>query len=243
MLNLVSLQLKTSNNFDKNLKTLIKYIDKTAVNSFIVAPELYLNGYAYNNLDEAVKISKKAIKILKKLSLNKTISLTLTTKENNSYLNTLHIFHKGKIVHTQSKNKLFVLNDERKYFTAGDENDIKIIDIDGLKVAAIICFELRFVEFWKKLQGADIIIIPSMWGRLRKENFETLSRALAVINQCFVVATNSANKDMAKGSAIISPFGNVTINDDKKMINLITDLKEIKKMRRYMNIGIKSDIS
>ncbi|MEA2018950.1 MAG: carbon-nitrogen hydrolase family protein [Campylobacterota bacterium] len=238
-MNLISLQLKTSNNFEKNLKRLEKYIKKTPSKSFILAPELYLNGYAYDRLEEAVDISKKAIKILKKLSHDKTISLTLTTKKNKKYYNTLHIFHKGKIVHTQSKNKLFILNDERKYFTAGDEKDIKIIDIDGIKVVAVICFELRFIDFWKKMQGADIILIPSMWGVQRKQNFETLTRAIAVANQCFVIATNSANDDMAKSSAIISPFGNVTLDDNKKLISLDANLKEIKKMRRYMQIGIK----
>ena len=176
--------------------------------------------------------------MLKKLSKNKTISLTLTTKKDKKYYNTLHIFHKGKIAHTQSKNKLFVLNDEIKNFTAGDENDIKIIDIDGIKIAAVICFELRFIDFWKKMQGADIILIPSMWGKPRKQNFETLTRAIAVANQCFVIATNSANEDMAKSSAIITPFGEVTLDDNKKLISLKANFKDIKKMRRYMRVGI-----
>ena len=238
-MNLISLQIKTSDNFDKNLDELITNINKSPNNSLILAPELYLNGYAYDRLDKAVRISQKAIPILLELSENKIISLTLTTKTDNAYYNTLHIFHNNTIVHTQSKNKLFVLNDERKYFTVGDENDIKIININGLKIAALICFELRYIELWIKLQGADIILIPAMWGKLRKENFETLTRALAVANQCYVIASDSANDDMAKSSAVITPFGNVTKNDKKKLISLNTDLKEIKKMRRYLNIGIK----
>jgi len=239
-INLVSLQLKTTDNFDKNLKKLVKNIKKISKNSFILAPELFLNGYAYDRLDEAVDISQKAIKILKKLSKNKIISLTLTTKQKTNYYNTLYIFHKGKTIHTQSKNKLFVLNDEIKNFTKGEEKDIKIINIDGLKVGCLICFELRFVKFWQKLQGADIIIIPSMWGILRKQNFQTLTQALAVINQCFVIATNSANDDMAKSSAIISPFGDTILDDNKKVLSSMANPKEIKKMRRYMNIEIKS---
>ncbi len=238
-MNLIALQIKTTNDFDKNLTNLIKYIKKAPMHSLILAPELCLTGYAYDRLDESVEISMKAIKKLLKLSIDKTISLTITTKKDNCYYNTLHIFHKNKIVHTQSKNKLFVLNDERKHFTQGDENDIKIVDIDGLKVAALICFEIRYIDFWKKLQGADIILLPSMWGKPRKDNFETLTKALAVANQCFVLACNSANDDMAKSSAIISPFGNVTIDDSKKVISSDINLKEIKKMRRYLNIGIK----
>jgi len=109
----------------------------------------------------------------------------------------------NKIIHTQSKAELFVLNDERKYFLAGDEKDIKIIEIDGLKIASLICFELRFIRLWEKLKGADIIFIPAMWGILRKEHLETLSKALAIANQCFVIVSNSANDNMAKSSCKI----------------------------------------
>jgi len=238
-MNLIALQLKTSKNFEKNLSKLVKHIEKAPKNCFILAPELFLNGYAYDRMDEAVKITQKAIKILKFLSLNKTIALTMTTKKKECYYNTLHIFHKGELVHKQSKYQLFVLNDERKYFTKGNKRDIKLIDIDGIKVACLVCFELRFTNLWEKVQGADIILVPAMWGKLRKDNFETLTKALAVANQCFVLTSDSANEDMAKSSAIISPFGNVVKNDSKKVISTNIDLKEIKKMRRYLPVGIK----
>jgi predicted amidohydrolase len=237
-MNLVALQTKTGDDFKKNLSNLIEQITQIKENSFIVAPELCLNGYAYDRLNEAVDITNKAIPILKELSRNKTITLTLTQQKNDKHINTLFTFHKGEIIHTQSKVELFVLNDERKYFTAGNIDDIKIIEIDGLKIAFLICFELRFIDLWKRLQGADIIAIPAMWGSLRKQNFETLTRGLAVMNQCFVVASDSANDDMAKSSGIISPFGDEYRDDNKVLLEKNVDLSEIKKMRRYMRVGI-----
>ncbi|MGB5867907.1 MAG: carbon-nitrogen hydrolase family protein [Arcobacteraceae bacterium] len=238
-MNLIALQLKTSNNFEKNLHKLEKYVANSDKNSFILFPELFLTGYAYDRLDAAVAMTEKAMKLLKIFSKNKTIAITMTTKKNGCYYNTLHIFHQGKIVHKQSKAKLFVLDYERKYFTAGRDEDIKIIEIDGIKVATLICFELRFIDLWKKVQGADIILVPAMWGKLRKENYETLTQALAVTNQCYVMASDSSNENMAKSSAIISPFGKVTKDDEKKLISLEFDKKEIKTMRKYLNTGIK----
>ena len=238
-MNLVALQFKTTSNFEDNLDKLINLINNTPINSFILAPELCLNGYAYDRLDEAVEISKKAIDILKRLSYNKTIALTLTNKQGGKHINTLYVFHNQKIVHTQSKYELFVLNDERKYFTAGKKDDIQIFEINGLKIACLICFELRFINLWQKLQGADIILIPAMWGKLRKANFETLTQALAAANQCFVLASNSANDDMARSSGIIAPFGDTYKDDEKEILFQKIDLSEIKKMRRYLNVGIK----
>ncbi len=238
---LVSLQMLTTDDFNKNLNHLIELIEQQKSDSFILAPELCLNGYAYDRFKDAVNITNKAIEKLMILSATKTIALTMTTKDKNienSYLNTFFIFHKQKVVHTQSKNKLFVLNDEKLYFTSGNQEDIRIFNIGNLKVATLICFELRFIDFWKQIQGADIVLIPSMWGKLRKENFETLTRAIAVMNQCFVIATNSANDDMAKSSGIITPFGEEYRDDTKEILTKSIDLKDIKKMRRYMQVGI-----
>ena len=41
-----------------------------------------------------------------------------------------------------------------------------------------------------------------------------------------------------KGSAIISPFGNVIKDDEKEIILENIDLNEISKVRKYINIGL-----
>ena len=238
-MNLVTLQFKTTNDFNWNLDYVETLISKAPLNSFIVAPELSLNGYAYNRMDDAVEITTKAIKVFKKLSVNKTIAITMTTKKRAQYFNTLHIFYKGEIVHTQSKIQLFVLNEEKLHFTPGLLDEMKVINLDGFKVGAMICFEIRFISYWQRLRGADLIIVPAMWGRPRKDHFETLTKALAVANQCFVIASDSANDDMAKGSGIISPFGVEYRDDKKEFISRLVDLEEITKMRNHMNVGIR----
>jgi predicted amidohydrolase len=181
---------------------------------------------------------EKAIEEIKALSENKIIALTFITKKDENFYNTLYIFHNFNIVHTQSKVKLFPLGNELEYFKAGNINDIKIIEINGLKIATLICFELRFPELWQKIKGADIILNPAMWGIKRKDHYETISKALALVNQCFVIACNSADDNMAKGSAIINPFGIVKKDDKNEIIEDFFDKNEIKKVRTYINIGL-----
>ena len=122
------------------------------------------------------------------------------------------------------------------------ENDIKIIEINGIKIATLICFELRFPRLWEKVKGADIILNPSMWGLKRKDHYESISKALALVNQCFVIACNSADDNMAKGSAIISPFGNVIKDDFSEIIKTKFDFDEIKKTRKYIDIGLNQEL-
>ena len=235
---LIALQIKTTSNFQDNLEYLKKLINSCEENSLILAPELALSGFAYDNMEEASQFSIKAIEEIKKLSINKTIALTFITKDENKFFNTLYIFHNQNIIHTQSKVQLFPLGNELEYFSAGNEEDIKIIEINGLKIATLICFELRFPKLWEKIKGADIILNPAMWGIKRKDHYETISKSLALINQCFVIACNSADDNMAKGSAIINPFGIVKKDDNLEIIEEKFDLDEIKKVRMYINIGL-----
>ncbi len=235
---LIALQIKTTSNFQDNLEYLKKLINSCEENSLILAPELALSGFAYDNMEEASQFSIKAIEEIKELSINKTIALTFITKNENKFFNTLYIFHNQNIIHTQSKVQLFPLGNELEYFSAGKEEDIKIIEINGLKIATLICFELRFPKLWERIKGADIILNPAMWGIKRKDHYETISKSLALINQCFVIACNSADDNMAKGSAIINPFGIVKKDDNLEIIEEKFDLDEIKKVRMYINIGL-----
>ena len=200
-MNLIALQIKTSQDFTKNLEHLKELIIKCPNDSIILAPEIVLSGFCYNKMQEAADFSIIAIEQIKKLALNKTIALTLITKKDDKFFNTLYIFDKQEIIHTQSKVKLFPLGNELENFSAGYKEDIKIIEINGIKIATLICFELRFPELWQKVLGADIILNPAMWGIKRKDHYETISKSLALVNQCFVLAANSADLNMAKGSA------------------------------------------
>lgn len=237
-MNLVVLQTKTLKEFDKNLENIESLILECEKDSFILAPELALTGYSYENMAKAATFSLKALERLLKLSITYTISLTLLIKENDKYFNKLFVLSKGKVIHTQNKFHLFELNDEGKYFSKTTSDEIKIFEVEGLKVAALICFELRFIELWKKLQGADIILVPALWGVKRKDNYETLTKALAITNQCFVMASSSASKDAALGSSIITPSGVSNTNDKKELLENDFNKKDILQIREHLPIGI-----
>ncbi len=84
-----------------------------------------------------------------------------------------------------------------------------------------------------------MILLPAYWGKERKYQLQTLSRALAIANQCYVMVANSKDSDMADSSAIIDSFGVAIEDDSKEILEGRFDSKVVKKMRRYMNVGIK----
>lgn len=233
-----ALQFKTTEDFDKNLRTFKKLLRSTSKNSIIVAPEVCLTGFSYERFDEAADFSKNALNEIMELSDNRTVIFTMIEKRDGKFYNFAKVIHNKKLIYEQPKVKLFKFGGETDYFEAGKLEDIKIFEIDKIKFGLLICFELRFLEIWEKLKGVDIILVPAMWGKLRKKHFEQLTEALALMNQCFLIASDSANDDMAKSSAIISPFGEAFRDDRKTILYKRCDLRDIQKMRRYMDIGL-----
>jgi len=237
---LVALNFEFSQtNYEKNLNTLISLMQKSSDDAVVVAPELCLTNFSFDSLEKAHSFSKEALEQIKNISKNRVISLSVIEKRDDKFYNTAKIIHQGEIVHSQDKVKLFRFGDEHKFYTAGSEEKVKIIEIDGLRFAILICFEIRFLDLWQRIKGADIIMIPALWGKLRKMQLEKITASMAIINQAFVILSNSTQEDMAGSSGIITPFGLEYRNDSKELISLDADLNEIKKMRRYMDIGLR----
>ena len=226
--------------FEENFKKFSSLIEKTPQNSIVVAPELCLSNFCYNNMQKAVNFTEQIEPRIKELSQKRVLALTLMEKDGDDFVNRAKVFYDGEVIFQREKYKLFKFGNEDKYFKAGKKEDIKIFEIEGVKYAIIICFELRFVDIWKQIQGADVILIPSLWGKLRKKHLEILGNALSLANQCFVVIANSSNEDMAKSSLISTPFGKMYKDDRKSLLKQKIDLKEIKKMRRYLDVGIRA---
>ncbi|QSZ40586.1 carbon-nitrogen hydrolase family protein [Sulfurimonas aquatica] len=236
---LCSLLFKTTSDYNANLQTLLTLINKTPKNSFIVAPEVCLSGFDYANIEDAVAFSKEATLEILKASTEKIVILTMLEKHEGQIFNTAKIFFNEEVVYERSKARLFKLGDEHKYMAEGSDENFEIVEVNGIKIAIFICFELRFKELWKKAEGADVIATPSWWGVPRAEHFKALTQTLAIMNQCYVIASDSLNEECSKMSAIITPNGEVTYNGNKPCLEQVYKKKEISLMRRYIDVGIK----
>ena len=214
------IQFTPSNNYQANLDKLINIINSTDA-KLIVAPEVIITDFDYKNWLKANAfadiIKNELLKITDKI-------IILTMIEDNK--NVAYVFYNQKVVYKREKIKLFGY--EKKYFEAG-EIAPEIFEIDGVKFAILICFEIRFIEYWQKIKGIDIVIVPAMWGIERKKHLITLSNALALSLQSFVVVADG----LAKASGIISPWQDESRNENNNILADI-DLTFIQKIRKRL---------
>lgn len=238
-LNLVPVTL-FAKDYASRLEELANFIKNTPSNSLILASELCISGYDFDGLlrgkDDVSTLEKLDSALIKKLeealTANKFLGFTHLTSQNHEgklasstqkdktrtkIYNEFLLLNSANIFHKQAKHKLFKPNLEDKKFDAGGEEGIRIFEFYNIKIGVLICFELRFAEFWVKLQECDIILAPAMWGKAREEAYMTLCKALAIVNNCFVVASSSLDLEF---SGVFLPSGEFKkeVKFDKNLI-------------------------
>src|SRR5262249_37080045 len=88
---------------------------------------------------------------------------------------------------------------------------------DHTKLGLTICYDLRFPELYRILtvRGATIIVVPAAFTLpTTRDHWETLVRARAIENQCFVIAPNQVGDHPAGlrpggRSLTVAPWGRV----------------------------------
>jgi omega-amidase len=235
---LCSLLFETTSDYNTNLQTLLKLIEECPKDSFIVAPEVSLTGFDYDNFDAVIAFASTATEALTRACQDKTFFLTIIEKEGEQVFNYLKVFHNNQVIYQRAKAKLFRFGGEHHYFSEGDASDVAIFQSQGIKIGVLVCFELRFKELWSALEGCDLVVIPSWWGKARTEHFKTLTKALAILNQCYVLYSDSKNEECTQESGIITPQGKRFANGNTACLCRSYNKKEIALMRRYMDVGI-----
>ncbi|MEW5833382.1 MAG: carbon-nitrogen hydrolase family protein [Campylobacterota bacterium] len=234
----VSLCFPTDPDFDTNLERLRSLITQAPEDAIVVAPEVCLSGFAYDRFDEAADFTVQALDALLGCAGERLVIFTAITRTDKGMFNVAYALHAGRIVHTQAKAKLFALGGEEKYFLPGNDRDIVPFEFEGIRIGLLICFELRFKTLWQRLEGCDLIAVCAQWGKLRSEHFLTLTNALAVMNQCYVVASDAANEDTSGMSGIITPFGGEIRNNGSQLLASRYEARTVASMRRYLDVGI-----
>jgi nitrilase len=92
-----------------------------------------------------------------------------------------------------------------------------VVDTPAGRIGLSVCYDLRFPELFRRLvaQGAEIFAVPSAFTeRTGEAHWETLLRARAIENQCYVVAPGQSGAHPGGRrtwghSLVVDPWGRV----------------------------------
>lgn len=120
-------------------------------------------------------------------------------------------------------------------------NDVApLINSGDAHFGMMICYDLRFPEMARMLAlaGANIFVAPSGWvqGDLKVEHWQTMIKARALENGCFVIAPNQVGNIYTGHSMAVDPLGRtlVDLGETVGMEVIELDLKLVNEVREKL---------
>ena len=115
-----------------------------------------------------------------------------------------------------------------------------LISFGEAHCATMICYDLRFPELARllTLEGANILFAPSGWvqGDLKVDHWQTMIKARALENGCFVIAPNQVGNIYIGHSLIVDPLGRIVVDlGEKEGMEVVDlDLNLVKETRQKL---------
>jgi len=209
-----------------NLKMLQEKIEaikeKTEI---VILPEMFTTGFSMRAELLAETIDGETMKWMERVAADNKIILTgsVIIEENGKFFNRLIWMLPNGEYGVYDKRHLFAFGDEHAHYKAGNKK--LIASVKGWKINLQICYDLRFPVWARQDFHAenkyDLLINVASWPAKRSVAWQTLLRARAIENQCFVVGVNRTGEDGNRiyyngNSTIIDPLGEIIYEKNKE---------------------------
>ena len=181
----------------------------------LLLPEMFATGFTMEAREFAEAddgpIAKGVADIARKESLWILAGISVRTSDGR-FVNTAKLFSPtGEETSSYEKQRLFTYANENEIYSQGDEPCFA--EINGVRVAIFICFDLRFPELFRAVgPDVDAFLLIANWPQTRQQHWDVLTRARAIENQCYVIAVNRTGEGgglkYAGGSVAYDPLGN-----------------------------------
>jgi predicted amidohydrolase len=133
---------------------------------------------------------------------------------------------------------------ESETIEAGEE--LTVVDTPIGRLGLAVCYDLRFPEMFRRLvdQSAQVLAIPAAFTAMTgKAHWETLLRARAIENLCYVIAAaqggfHASGRETYGHSMIVDPWGNVLAQRerDSGVVSAEIDLDQQGRIRRHFPV-------
>jgi omega-amidase len=149
----------------------------------------------------------------------------------------------GTLAAHYAKLHLFRLMDEDQWLAAGERTTLA--EGPWGQAGLAICYDLRFPELFRRytLAGARLILLPAEWPHPRLTHWQTLLRARAIENQCFVAACNRVGGDpngtrFFGHSMLLDPWGEsiAEAGEEACLLTATLDLDLVDTVRRKIPV-------
>lgn len=239
-MNITALQLDLKwNDAQHNRSMAEALICNSARTDLFILPEMFTTGFIPNP-DETCESEdgetlEWMIKTAKATDAAITGSVAVMSKDGD-YHNRMYFVKPDGTYTFYDKRHLFSYAGEHLRYTSG--NKPVIVNWRNVRIMLQVCYDLRFPCFSRNKNLYDVCIYVASWPQSRREVWDTLLKARAIENQCYVIGVNRIGDDpnchYNGGTTIINPYGKaeaVATDDTTDIINATLDLDRLHAFR------------
>ncbi|WP_214107066.1 carbon-nitrogen hydrolase family protein [Acrocarpospora catenulata] len=205
-----------------NLETVRAALDAAGDADLAVFPECTLTRFGRNITELAEPLDGPFVDTLREYARaygTALIAGTFEPVDGRVYNTAVAIDADGELAATYRKIHLFDSFGARESDLVAPGDHPVVVDLAGLRVGLVTCYDLRFPELARALvdQGADTLAVIAAWaqGPFKEEHWMTLVRARAIENTIWTVAVGMAPGTDGYGvgrSLLVDPMG-VVVTD------------------------------
>lgn len=190
----------------------------------VVLPEMFSTGFSMNSRELAETVLGETVLCLKQWADEFQIAIcgSFICEEQEKYFNrAFFITPEGEEYHYDKKH-LFRMGNEREHFSAGDHK--RIIPYQGWNICLLVCYDLRFPVWSRNVNNEyDLLIYVASWPQARRLAWDTLLRARALENMCYVCGVNRTGTD---GNKLIYNGGSIVYSAKGEALCSVPDGEE-----------------
>jgi predicted amidohydrolase len=231
-----------------NLRTIDHLLATSQSSDLYVLPETFATGFTMKARMYAEEESGPTVQWMKEKArtLNAVITGSTIIKDGNHVYNRLLWISPQGIQGSYDKRHLFRIGGEHENYTPGKSR--VTFSLKGFRILPLICYDLRFPVFSRNKNDYDVLMFVANWPAPRQKVWNTLLKARAIENQCYVLGVSRVGKDgdgtdHEGGSAVIDPYGQIkaTLGNAPGVLNYDIHLSEIRDFRKKFPVWKDAD--
>lgn len=229
------------NELEWNLQYLTSLLDRQPGADLYVLAETFATGFmADGSAGQAGVQSRQILGWMRRQAqrLDAVITGSVACVDDNGLLrNRLFFVRPDGGFDYYDKRHLFGFAGETDEYVAGERR--VVTEWRGVRFLLQVCYDLRFPVFSRNHGDYDAIIYVANWPARRREVWQTLLKARALENQCFVVGVNIVGSDKVSeytgDSVVVNAYGRAIaacMSDMEEVALAELDMEELLRFRK-----------
>lgn len=219
-----------------------------------VLPEMWSTGYA-TNPEGVAETDGQSLHFMQQMAcrMDAAIAGSIATEEGGRFYNRFYFVKPSDCTPSYyDKRHLFTYSGEHHRYTPGNERIV--VEWRGVRFLLQVCYDLRFPIFSRNSaegpQAYDVALYVASWPASRRAPWDTLLRARAIENQCYVCGVDRVGSDPSclynGGTAIIDAYGRTVAECPDGEVSVISaniDLSALNAFRKKFPVLADRDRS